>query len=115
MPDGQPTTEPFVRGAEVLWSSGDPSGPGDNVITQRLNATTEAGIAEAREADITFTDGPLTVTVTVLPSTSVSDAADIYVFDTGNDCVRLINTSPFVPVDVLTQYAESLLESWATP
>ncbi len=52
------------------------------------------------------------LTVNVLPSTSVSDAADIYVFDDGTDCVRLINTSPFVPDDVLEQYAQTLLADW---
>ncbi len=110
MPTGEPTTEPLVNGNEVRWSSGNPSGPGDNVVTQRLNVATEADIAEARQADITYTNGPLTVSV--LPSTSVSDAADLFVFDTGTECVRLVNTSPFVPDEDLETYAQTLLQSW---
>jgi hypothetical protein len=110
MPTGEPTTEPYVEDNAVLWSSGDPLGPGDNVVIQRLEVVTDADIAEARQADITFTNGPLTVNV--LPSTSVSDAAGIYVFDSDSDCVRLINTSPFVAEDMLEEYAQALLQSW---
>jgi hypothetical protein len=99
-----------VDGNEVRWSSGDPTGPGDNVVTQRINVATDADIAAARQADITFTNG---LTVSVLPSTSVSDAADLFVFDTGTDCVRLVNTSPFVRDDVLETYAQTLLQTWS--
>lgn len=109
MPTGEPTTEPLVEGNFVMWSSGDPSGPGDNVVTQRLEVA-PADVAEARQSDIAFTDGPLTVRV--LLSTSVSDAADIFVFDDGTECVRRISTSPFVPDDLLQQYALTLLDSW---
>jgi hypothetical protein len=110
MPTGEPTTEPLVDGNEVRWSSGDSTGPGDNVVTQRINVATDADIAGARQADITFING---LTVSVLPSTSVSDAADLFVFDTGTDCVPLVNTSPFVPDDVLETYGQTLLQTWS--
>ena len=112
MPSGESTTQPFIDGSEVRWSSGDPSGPGDNIVTQRIGAATDADIAEARQSDIKFSNGPLTLSL--VPSTSVSDAADLYVFDDTTDCVRLISTSPFVPDDVLNQYAQTLLASWTT-
>lgn len=96
----------------MRWSSGDSTGPGDNVVTQRINVATDADIAVARQADTTSSNGPLTVSV--LPSTSVSDAADLFVFDTGTDCVRLVNTSPFVPDDVLEMYTQTLLQTWSS-
>lgn len=112
MPSGQTTTQRMIDGNEVLWSSGDPNGPGDNIVIERIGAANDADVAEARQSNSTFSNGPLTVSL--LPSTSVSDAADLYVFDDTNDCVRLINVSPFVPDDVLDQYARTLLASWTT-
>lgn len=112
MPSGESTTQPFIDRSEVRWSSGDPSGPGDNIVTQRIGVATDADIAEARQSDIMFSKGPLTLSV--VPSTSVSDAADLYVFDDTTDCVRLISTSPFVADDVLNEYAQTLLASWTT-
>lgn len=110
MPDGQPTTEPLIEGDEVRWSSGDASRAGDNVVIQRLVQPSADEIASARASDIEFTDGPLTVSVVL--SESVSDGNGLFVFDEGSDCVRVVNTDPFVGDDVIAEYARSLLASW---
>lgn len=110
MPDGRATTEPLIDGDEVRWSSGDAGGAGDNIVIQLLDEPAADVVASARDSSIEFTRGPLTASVML--SQSVSQGHDIFVFDNASDCVRVISTSPFVPEDVVDEYAQTLLAAW---
>lgn len=109
LPDGTPASD-VSRGEGLARWGVDTAGPnGENVVTQILAGPEPTAAQAARNAAIGAQIEPLDVRVVAADDPS-SEVANVFVFDSGTDCVRLLQVGPGLDAPQLQEYAGVLAD-----